>query len=86
VRRDCRETTGPKNRQVGPEVALLKPFKLGSYNVVVVFNGPNLHRGITPRGRRAPLYPWGRGSSLWPQRRWELADRAGDGPPIGGWG
>jgi hypothetical protein len=25
----------------------------------------------------------GGGSSLWPQKRWELPNRAGDGPPIG---
>jgi hypothetical protein len=24
-------------------------------------------------------------SSLWPQKRWERPDRAGGGPPIGGW-
>jgi hypothetical protein len=41
------------------------------------FNGPSPPRGTqqqpTPRGRRPPLYPWGGGSSLWPQKKWGAA-------------
>jgi hypothetical protein len=89
--RDVLLSRGARHRlgAASPSSAMQGPAR------TVVFDSPAgprvaLQRNTPPKGdpaaahaARAPVppLPSGGGSSPWPQKIWERADRAGDGPP-----